>query len=327
MIMRKRIIAMTVLLSMLCAMLSGCKRLEATTMRILGFEGKVVLEENGKNKKIKENIRLNSGNELLTSYFSTATIGLDDAKIVSMDQKSEAEFIQSGKKLEMNLIMGSIFFVVKEPLKDDETFDIKTSTMMVGIRGTSGYVEVNDDGTERLIVTDGVVHVTYTNPETGEVSEEDVSAGQEFRVYPTEAGTDDNDDQNGGYSGGGYLYSGSGYGIMGVTSNEFPDFARNYILENEDVKEKISADIGDEELDEILWDDEIGYSLSPNSYGSYEDLEGVINALEQLEMVFRIAAYTLNRDAQGLEQYLESKNIPGAEYITEFGLRMLDTMR
>lgn len=327
MIMRKRIIAMTVLLSMLCAMLSGCKRLEATTMRILGFEGKVVLEENGKNKKIKENIRLNSGNGLLTSYFSTATIGLDDAKIVSMDQKSEAEFIQSGKKLEMNLIMGSVFFVVKEPLKDDETFEIKTSTMMVGIRGTSGYVEVDEDGTERLIVTDGVVHVTYTDPETGEVSEEDVSAGQEFRVYPAEIGTDDNDDQTGGYSGGGYLYSGSGYGIMGVTSDEFPDFARNYILENEDVKEKISADIGDEELDEILWDDEIGYSLSPNSYGSYADLEGVINALEQLEMVFRIAAYTLNRDAQGLEQYLESKNIPGAEYITEFGLRMLDTMR
>lgn len=310
MTMRKRIIAMMVLLSMLCAMLSSCKRLEATTMRILGFEGKVVLEENGKNKKIKENIRLNSGNELLTSYFSTATIGLDDAKIVSMDQKSEAEFIQSGKKLEMNLITGSIFFVVKEPLKDDETFDIKTSTMMVGIRGTSGYVEVDEDGTERLIVTDGVVHVTYTDPETGEVSEEDVSAGQEFRVYSTEAGTDDNDDQNGGYSGGGYLYSGSGYGIMGVTSDEFPDFARNYILENEDVKEKISADIGDEELDEILWDDEIGYSLSPNSYGSYADLEGVINALEQLEMVFRIAAYTLNRDAQGLEQYLESKISP-----------------
>ena len=54
MTMRKRIIAMMVLLSMLCAMLSGCKRLEATTMRILGFKGKVVLEENGKNKKIKE---------------------------------------------------------------------------------------------------------------------------------------------------------------------------------------------------------------------------------------------------------------------------------
>ena len=326
MIMRKRIIAMIVLLSMLCAMFSGCKKIEATTMRLLGFEGKVVLEENGKNKKIKENIRLNSGNELLTSYFSSATIGLDDVKTVSMDQKSEAEFIQSGKKLEMNLIRGSIFFVVTQPLEDDETFDIRTSTMMVGIRGTSGYVEVDDDGTERLIVTDGVVHVTYTDPETGEVSEEDVSAGQEFRVYQTESGTDD-DDQNGGYSYGGYSGSGLYYDIIGVTSDNFPDFARNYILENEDVKEKISDDIGDEQLDEILWDDEIGYSLSPNSYGSYADLEGVINALEQLEMVFRIAAYTLNRDAQGLEQYLESKNVPGAEYITEFGMRMLDNIR
>ena len=285
----------------MCLTLSGCGRIRATTMRILGYEGKITLEEDGKNKKIKENLRINSGNTIKTSFFSSANIGLDDVKLVSMDQESIAEFVQEGKYLEMTLTKGSIFFEVKKPLEEDETFNIKTSTMIAGIRGTSGYVEVNEDGTERLIVTDGVVHVIYTNPQTGETSEADVKAGEEFRTYPGRVDTS-------------------------IDPETFPAFARNYILANEEVKEKISADMGEDELDEILWDEEIGYQPSQNSYGSYGDMGGLIGALEQLEMVFRIAAYSINRDAEGLEQYLESMNVPGTEYISEFGMRMLESM-
>ena len=381
--MRKRIISVLLVLSMICTCFAGCKKVEATTMRLIRYEGKVNLEENGKRKSIKENIRLNSGNELETSYFSSATIGLDDVKIVSMDQKSLAEFNQSGRKLALNLIRGSIFFEVQKPLDDDETFEITTSTMMIGIRGTSGYVEVDEDGIERLIVTDGVVHVIYTNPETGEIKEYDVKAGEEIRAFKSKddyrafyadrqsdddsAGSDENDDNFDdnevvddidGSDGDG-TDNGEGNDDLGGSDNDeiiedneiddngtryehgensmigldkimpdsFPAFARNYILSDEDLKNKISDDMGAEELDEVLWDEKNGYGLSANSYGSYADVENLINALEQLEMVFRIASFTLSGDSKGLEQYLESKHVPGAQYITEWGTRMLETMR
>ncbi|MBR1860304.1 MAG: FecR domain-containing protein [Lachnospiraceae bacterium] len=337
--MKKRILSLVLIVSLMCLTLSGCGRIKATTMRILGYEGKITMEEDGKNKNIKENLRINSGNTIKTSIFSSANIGLDDVKLVSMDQESIAEFVQEGKYLEMTLTKGSIFFEVKKPLEEDETFNIKTSTMIAGIRGTSGYVEVNEDGTERLIVTDGVVHVIYTNPQTGETSEADVRAGEEFRTYPgrVDNSNDENNDdgdhaddtegdegddgQNADLENGGNMYE-----ATGVDPETFPAFARNYILANEEVKEKISDDMGEDELDEILWDEEIGYQPSQNSYGSYGDMGGVIGALEQLEMVFRIAAYSINRDAEGLEQYLESMNVPGAEYISEFGMRMLESM-
>lgn len=47
--------------------------------------------------------------------------------------------------LELYVRSGSLFFDVTEPLEEDESMDIRTSTMAVGIRGTSGWVEVEDE--------------------------------------------------------------------------------------------------------------------------------------------------------------------------------------
>ena len=157
-------------------------KIRATTMRLLRLEGTVSMEENGREKAVKENLRLKSGNALNTEIESLVSIGLDDAKVVTMNETSRAEFTQKGKYLDLNLTKGSLFFEVDKPLEDDETFEIRTSTMVVGIRGTSGYVSV-EGGIEELIITDGHVHVIGTNPVTKEVKEADVYAGQRLRVY------------------------------------------------------------------------------------------------------------------------------------------------
>ena len=156
--------------------------IRATTMRILRLEGTVSMQENGALKTIKENLRLKSGNVLDTSTDSLVSIGLDDAKIVTLDELSRAEFNQQGKYLNLDLTKGSLFFEVDKPLADDESFEIATSTMVVGIRGTSGWVSVDGEN-ESLIISDGHVHVIGTNPVTGEVKEVDVSAGQRLVVY------------------------------------------------------------------------------------------------------------------------------------------------
>ena len=141
----------------------------ANTMRLLRVEGTVNIESsNGGTKPVIDNIRFQSGDALNTGADGLASVGLDDSKIVTLQNDSRAEFSKNGKHLELKLTKGALFFNVTEKLNDDETFEIKTSTMTAGIRGTSGYVYYDNDGRDSLVVTDGVVIVTAINPETGE---------------------------------------------------------------------------------------------------------------------------------------------------------------
>ena len=164
--------------------------ISATTMRLLRMQGTVTLEDEGAYKTITENLRLKSGNALNTGTESLASIGLDDTKIITLDELSRAEFNQSGKKLDLELTEGQLFFEVSKALEADESLNIATSTMVVGIRGTSGWVTVTKDGNWSIVVTDGHVHVTGTNPETGETKETEVYAGQRCIVYLYDRETD-----------------------------------------------------------------------------------------------------------------------------------------
>lgn len=76
-------------------------------------------------------------------------------KLAKLDQDSEIAITKEGKKLEIEVRSGSLFFNVTEPLADDETMDIRTSTMMVGIRGTCGWVTQ-----DTAALLEGTVEVT-----------------------------------------------------------------------------------------------------------------------------------------------------------------------
>jgi hypothetical protein len=135
--------------------------IRATSMRLLRMEGIVTLEDiNGNEKAIVENMRFANGDALSTGADSLASIALDEHKIVTLDENSRAQFNRSGNALELDLTAGGVFFEVNKPLEEDESFDIVTSTMTVGIRGTSGYVSVDTDGIATLVLTSGHVHIT-----------------------------------------------------------------------------------------------------------------------------------------------------------------------
>ena len=157
-------------------------RITATTMRILRIEGTVNMKEDGIIKAIRESLRLKSGNELDTDAESLVSIGLDDSKIVTLDEYSCAAVNQEGRYLNLRLTEGSLFFEVDKPLEEDESFEICTSTMVVGIRGTSGWVSVEGD-TESLIISDGHVQVIGMNPVTGEMKMIEISAGQRLNIH------------------------------------------------------------------------------------------------------------------------------------------------
>ncbi len=228
---KKRIVMIIVgallLLALVIIFFIWRSKITATTMRILRLEGEVTLEDNGSPKQVKENLRLKSGNALATALQSLVSIGLDDTKIVTLNEKSRAEFNQSGRKLDLELTAGSLFFEVSEPLTDEETFDIRTSTMVVGIRGTSGLVSV-EGGNESLIISDGTVHVVGTNQYTGEVKEIDVSAGQKITVYLYNDREVDSIE----------------FFLEEVTEHDMPEFALQRMRENEELLDKIVAETG-----------------------------------------------------------------------------------
>ena len=163
---------------------SNYSRNLAASMRILRLEGSVQLQRDGQDRKITDSMRLQSGDTVQTETQSLLSVGLDDTKIITLEEDSAAEVLKKLKWLQLNLTRGVCFFQVTRSLEDDESFDITTTTMMVGIRGTSGYVTAEKDGQlETLTLTDGHVHVLGTNPVTGETREADVEAGQRLTVY------------------------------------------------------------------------------------------------------------------------------------------------
>ena len=201
----------------------------ATTMRLLRVEGTVNIEDNkGSAKPVMNNIRFQSGDALNTGSDGLASVSLDDTKIVTLQSDSRAEFRKNRKKLELKLTKGALFFEVTEHLKEDEVFEIETSNMTAGIRGTSGYIYYDEEGREAIVVTDGVVKIIGRNPVTGEVKTAEIRGGEQATVYLFNDRTEDSVE----------------FHLDKLSEQDVPrDIIRN-LIGNDQLIDKICADTG-----------------------------------------------------------------------------------
>lgn len=172
-----RAMVLLLAISWLC---TACGSLgKATDMRLERTDGSVnVWNEKLKALKPEEDMGLYSGYQMETEEESYAWINLDRVKLAKMDEDSDIEIQKSGRDLEILLNGGSLYFNVTKPLEEDETMQIRTSTMGVGIRGTCGWVETSDRKHMSVYILEGVVECTVTDPSTGEMKSASVSAGQ-----------------------------------------------------------------------------------------------------------------------------------------------------
>ena len=115
--------------------------------------------------------------------------------------------------MEIEVKSGSLFFYVSEPLKEDETLYIRTSTMMVGIRGTSGWVTAADS-MDRVHILDGTVTVAVGETEMS------VSGGE--MVFPSQDGAS----------------------VIPYTQEQISPFVPTELEKNEALREKILAETG-----------------------------------------------------------------------------------
>lgn len=130
----------------------------ATTMRLEKTEGTVTLKtQNGTARTISNGMRLYNGNTLATATSGYAYISLDSTKAVKLDQNSSATLRQNGKQLELLVKRGKLFFNVSQPLTEKENMNVRTSTMVTGIRGTCGIVEYVNVNRSKLYLLEGKV--------------------------------------------------------------------------------------------------------------------------------------------------------------------------
>ena len=202
-----------------CGDLSALSSLTATTMRLVKVSGTVKVTLNDKDQTVREDMKLLSGTEIRTKEDSLAGIGLDDVKAVTLSEETKAEVTQKNKKLELNVLKGEIYFKVMEPLADDESFDIRTSSMTVGIRGTSGYVKVLDKHSSQLVLTSGKVEVSSCDETVI------VNAGEKLTVEV--------DDDTATFE------------VIPMTTEDLPEFVLDEIHEDDALSDMIEEALGD----------------------------------------------------------------------------------
>ena len=135
-----------------------------TDLRLETTEGTVTAKnQNGRTVSVRDGMKLYSGYTITTKAKSYAYVSLDDDKVVKLDASTSVEVRKSGSKLELMVASGKLFFNVKAPLSSSESLNIRTSTMVTGIRGTSGYVELRSADSSAVTILDGTVTVSGSN--------------------------------------------------------------------------------------------------------------------------------------------------------------------
>ena len=170
---------------------TGCGGAGAATMFLRKTEGTVTVSDaGGQEIAPEENLGLYSGYTVGTGFKSYAWIDLDKVKLTKLDADSAVEITKDGKNLSIHVTSGSLFFNVTEPLAGDETMEISTSSMLVGIRGTCGWVEAPQSGVMRVYILEGRVECTtggntvaVNAGEMAEMTGDGAIAVKTFEVY------------------------------------------------------------------------------------------------------------------------------------------------
>ncbi|MDD5832789.1 MAG: FecR family protein [Clostridiales bacterium] len=193
-----RIKRLVSLLTVICLISAGTFTARAditadASMRLSRTEGTVsVTNKTGKNASIINNMKLFDGYGVSTDASSYAWITLDDSKAVKLDAVSAVSVAQEGKKLELKLNSGNLFFNVDKPLQEDETLNIRSSTMVTGIRGTSGVVRIIDSTHSQIQLFDGAVEISAADPVSGEMRTTRLTAGNKADIHITPTGAANN---------------------------------------------------------------------------------------------------------------------------------------
>ncbi len=209
-----------------------------STMELSKTEGEVSVENmNGRGVPTIDNMKLYSGYQLTTEKASYAWITLDDSRVVKEDAVSEVEVRKRGKDLELLVSSGSIFFDVAKPLETGENLSIRTSTMTMGIRGTSGVVKVDHKNQTTVTLIEGQVQCYVQDPITGQQKSIVLNSGQKaiFVTYEPNKIGDKCD-----------------IIIEKATEQDIPGFVAVEIAQNAQIRNRVQSGMPEAKLDQLV---------------------------------------------------------------------------
>lgn len=185
---RKQMLSLLLALALIVSLtVPAAAAYTGTSMELTKTEGGVsVTKSSGKSVTIRDGMRLYNGYSVTTGKESYAWISLDSTKLLKVDASSSVEVRKNGTKLEVNLSSGSVFFEVTEKLNENESLNISSSTMSVGVRGTSGWVGVTDQWVTQASILEGTTRCVVADPVTSQTKSAQLVGGDAARgvVYP-----------------------------------------------------------------------------------------------------------------------------------------------
>ena len=155
----------------------------ASTIRLEQTQGNVsVVNQNKAQKSIKQGMKLISGDQVTTKASSYAYASLDATKALKMDSNSKIALRQKGSQNEILVSKGKVYFNVSKKLGKNEKMNIRTSTMIAGVRGTIGVVDRNSVEQSTLYVLEGKFDLPSVDHKTGMLTIVRINAGEKAVV-------------------------------------------------------------------------------------------------------------------------------------------------
>lgn len=169
-----------------CVAYGAVQQATAVSVKVLKSDGTVAVHNsNGRLVPVVEGMRLYNGYQVVTEEASYAYMALDDSKLATLDAVSDMQLERKGDDLALMLNSGKMFFDVSAKLGNEETMNIHTANVSLGVRGTSGLVEVVDRKHTRVYLFDGQIDGSVTNQINEQKKEIRMTPGMvaDFYVY------------------------------------------------------------------------------------------------------------------------------------------------
>ena len=125
-----------------------------------------VVKANGKKSPARAGLKLSAKESLQTDMGSYAFLGIDEDKVIKVDELSQINIVKKNNKLKVNIEEGSIMFEVKNPIPEPCEMSLDASTMAMSIRGTAGIIglrRIGDNIVSAVELVDGRVDMTYSD--------------------------------------------------------------------------------------------------------------------------------------------------------------------
>ncbi|MBO4266509.1 MAG: FecR domain-containing protein [Lachnospiraceae bacterium] len=125
-----------------------------------------IVKPSGKKTEARAGVKLSAKESLQTAMGSYAFLGIDDDKVIKVDELSQINIVKKSNKLSVNIEEGSIMFEVKNKIPETCEMDLNASTMAMSIRGTAGVIglrRIGDNIVSVAELVDGKVDMTYND--------------------------------------------------------------------------------------------------------------------------------------------------------------------